>query len=130
MTLPKLETASPTQVRQVALDFAAALKQDQAYLEFINASQRMGVDPGAQIAIQAFQSKQRQLQTQAQNGPISDADQAELERLHKAMLAQPAVADYFQALDGFTLVCQAAADIIYTYTKINIASACGGGCCG
>lgn len=130
MTLPKLETASPTQVRQAAHDFAGALLQDPAYLAFESASQRMGADPQAQSAIQAFQNQQRELQMQAKNGSISQADQAQLERLHQAMLAQPAVGAYFQALDAFTHVCQAAADIIYDYTKLNIASACGGGCCG
>jgi hypothetical protein len=45
-------------------------------------------------------------------------------------MAQPAVSLYFEALDGFTKVCQLAADGIYEYTHLNIASACGGGCCG
>jgi cell fate (sporulation/competence/biofilm development) regulator YlbF (YheA/YmcA/DUF963 family) len=130
MTLTKLETASPTQVRQAAVDFAAALMQEPAYLAFESASQRLSADPEAQSAIQAYQSKQRELQLNAQTNSVSPADQAELERLHKIMLAQPAVGEYFQALDGFTYVCQAAADVIYDYTKLNIASACGGGCCG
>ena len=130
MTLPKLETASPTQVRQTAVDFASALMQEPAYLGFESASQRLSADPVAQSAIQAFQSKQRELQTKAQTNSVGAEDQAELEQLHKTMLAQPAVAEYFQALDGFTRVCQAAADILYDYTKLNIASACGGGCCG
>jgi cell fate (sporulation/competence/biofilm development) regulator YlbF (YheA/YmcA/DUF963 family) len=130
MTLSKLETASPTQVHQAAADFAAALMQEQAYREFEEASQRLGADPQAQSAIQAYQSKQRELQMIAQSGSVSTEDQAELEQLHKTMLAQPAVGEYFKALDGFTRVCQTAADIIYNYTKLNIASACGGGCCG
>jgi cell fate (sporulation/competence/biofilm development) regulator YlbF (YheA/YmcA/DUF963 family) len=130
MTLPKLETASPTQVRQTAVDFASALMQEPSYLEFEEASQRLGADPQAQSAIQAFQNKQRELQMIAQSGSVSAEDQAELEHLHKTMLAQPAVGEYVQALDNFTRVCQAAADILYDYTKLNIASACGGGCCG
>jgi cell fate (sporulation/competence/biofilm development) regulator YlbF (YheA/YmcA/DUF963 family) len=130
MTLPKLETASPTQVRQTAVDFASALMQEPAYLEFEEASQRLSADPVAQSAIQAYQSKQRELQMIAQSGSVSAEDQAELEQLHQTMLAQPAVGEYFQALDDFTRVCQAAADILYDYTKLNIASACGGGCCG
>ena len=130
MTLPKLETASPTQVRQAAADFASALMQEQAYRKFEETSQRLSADPVAQSAIQAFQNKQRELQMIAQTGSVSPTDQAELEQLHKTMLAQPVVGEYFQAVDDFTRVCQTAADILYNYTKLNIASACGGGCCG
>ena len=130
MTLTELETATPAAVQQAAQAFAEALLLDPAFLEFENASQRMGHDPEAQNAIQAFQGKQRELQMIAQSGRLGEADQAELERLHKAMLAQPAVGDYFAALDDFTRICQAAADILYSYTKLNISTACSGGCCG
>lgn len=130
MTLTELETATPAAVQGAAQAFAEALMLDPAYLEFENASQRMGQDPDAQSAIRAFQSKQRELQMMAQAGNLNETDQAELEMLHKAMLAQPAVTDYFSALDDFTRLCQATADILYSYTKLNISTACSGGCCG
>lgn len=130
MTIPTLETASPTQVRQQAQRFADALMASPEYIEFNSASDRLGKDPVAQGAIQAFQAKQRDMQTKAQLNSVTQADQAELEQLHQALMSQPAVSAYFEALDGFTRLCQAAADGIYEYTHLNIASACGGGCCG
>ena len=130
MTIPTLETASPTVVRDAARDFADALMDTPEYKEFHSASDRMGKDPLAQAAIQAFQNKQREMQMMAQLNSVAPEDQSELERLHQAMMAQPAVVTYFMALDSFTKLCQAAADGIYEYTKLNIASACGGGCCG
>jgi cell fate (sporulation/competence/biofilm development) regulator YlbF (YheA/YmcA/DUF963 family) len=130
MTLPSVETATPTQVRQAAQDFSEALLQEPAYLEFEKASQRLEADSQAQSAIQAFQGLQRELQLKSQSGPITDAEQAELERLYKSMRSQRAVVEYTLALDDFTRTCQAAADILFSYTKLNIASACSGGCCG
>jgi cell fate (sporulation/competence/biofilm development) regulator YlbF (YheA/YmcA/DUF963 family) len=130
MTIPTLEKASPTMVRQAAHDFAEALMQDPAYVEFQAASVAMGQDPAAQKAIQTFQAKQSELQMKAQLNSVTPQDQTELEQLHQDLMAQPAVIAYFQTLDGFTRVCQSAADSIYEYTKLNIASACGGGCCG
>jgi cell fate (sporulation/competence/biofilm development) regulator YlbF (YheA/YmcA/DUF963 family) len=130
MTIPELEKVSPTEAHQAAQDFATALMQEQAYLAFEHASQRMGADPQAQAAIQAFQNKQQQLRQIAQAGQGRDDDQAELEHLHKIMRAQTAVVEYYLALDDLTRTCQAAADILYDYTKLNIATACSGGCCG
>jgi cell fate (sporulation/competence/biofilm development) regulator YlbF (YheA/YmcA/DUF963 family) len=130
MTIPTLEKASPTMVRQAAHDFAEALMQDPTYMEFQAASDAMGKDPAAQSAIKTFQAKQSEMQMKAQLNSVTPQDQAELEQLHQVLMAQPAVIAYFQTLEGFTRVCQSAADGIYEYTKLNIASACGGGCCG
>jgi cell fate (sporulation/competence/biofilm development) regulator YlbF (YheA/YmcA/DUF963 family) len=130
MTIPQIEAASPAMVRQTAQRFANALMDSPEYKDFQSASDRMGSDPAAQGAIQAFQAKQRDMQTKAQLNSLTPQDQAELERLHQALMSQPVVSAYFEALDGFTRVCQSAADGIYEYTHLNIASACGGGCCG
>lgn len=130
MTMSQLETASPTLVHQAAQHFAEALMDSPEYKQFQSASDHLGQDALAQQAIQAYQAKQREMQMMAQLNSVTPDDQAELEGLHQALMAQPAVGEYFEALDAFTRVCQSAADGIYQYTHLNIASACGGGCCG
>jgi cell fate (sporulation/competence/biofilm development) regulator YlbF (YheA/YmcA/DUF963 family) len=130
MTIHELETVSTSLAHQAARRFAQALTDSLEYKDFQAASHRLGLDPGAQSAIQAFQAKQRDMQTKAQLNSLMPQDQAELEQLHEALISQPAVGAYYEALDGFTRVCQSAADGIYEYTHLNIASACGGGCCG
>jgi cell fate (sporulation/competence/biofilm development) regulator YlbF (YheA/YmcA/DUF963 family) len=130
VTHNQLEIATPTMVRQAAQRFAQALMDSPQYKDFNSASDRLDKDPIAQQAIQAFQAKQRDMQTKAQLSSVTPDDQVELEQLHQALMAQPAVSAYFEALDGFTRLCQSAADGIYEYTHLNIASACGGGCCG
>lgn len=130
MTLNDLGIASPTLVRQEAQRFALALMDTSEYKAFHSASERMGKDALAQRAIHDYQVKQRDMQSKSQLNAITPADQAEFEQLHRLLMAQPAVSAYFEAMDDFTRVCQAAADEIYEYTHLNIASACGGGCCG
>ena len=78
MTIPTLETASPTTIRQAAHEFAEALMQDPTYMEFQAASNAMGKDPAAQSAIKTFQAKQSEMQTKAQLYWVTPEDQAEL----------------------------------------------------
>jgi cell fate (sporulation/competence/biofilm development) regulator YlbF (YheA/YmcA/DUF963 family) len=87
-------------------------------------------DPAAQQALTDFQDKQQSLQMMQRLNAVNLDDQAELDRLYRAMLAQPTVAAYLQAQTNVTALCQTAANMLSEKIELNFVSACRpSGCC-
>lgn len=126
----EMEVAPVSVVKQAARDFAAALAETEAYRAFEQAARQLQTDPAAQQAVQAFQSKQQSLQMMIMLNAVSQEDRAELERLHQAMLAQPAVASYFKSQGQLTALCQVIGVQLSERIGIDYAAACGVSCCG
>jgi len=129
MLLNELEVAPPAVVKQSARDFAAALAETPQFKAFEEATLRLHGDPDAQRAMDAYQSKHQSLQMMLMLNAVSDADKAELQRLHREFVTQPSIAAYAQAQADLMAVCQAAADWLSEAIGLNFAAVCGPGCC-
>lgn len=127
--LNELEVAPPEVVRQAARDFAVALGETPQYQTFDEAVQRLYADEVAMAALEAFQTKQRSLQTMLMLNAVSDQERAELERLRLAYADRPAVQVFAQAQAELISVCQATADVLSQYIGLNYAASCSSGCC-
>jgi cell fate (sporulation/competence/biofilm development) regulator YlbF (YheA/YmcA/DUF963 family) len=127
--IDELEVAPPAVVRQAAHDFAAALAAAPEFEALDEAAARLRADAAARQAMVAFQEKQRSLQAVLMLGAASVEEQAELERLREAYLAQPAVTAYFQAEEQLRVLCQQVAGTLSAYINFDYVAACGGGCC-
>ncbi len=127
--LNELELAPPEVVRQSARDFATALAETQQFQTFETAVQRMYDDEVAMLALEAYQTKQRSLQTMLMLNAASDQERAELERLRLAYAARPSVEAFAQAQAELTSLCQTTADLLSQYIGLNYAASCGSGCC-
>lgn len=127
--IDELEVAPPAVVRQAAHEFAAALATAPEFEALDEAAAKLRADAAARQAMAAFQEKQRSLQAVLMLGAASVEEQAELERLREAYLAQPAVTAYFQAEEQLRALCQQIAGTLSAYINFDFAAACGGGCC-
>ncbi|HZY45948.1 MAG TPA: YlbF family regulator, partial [Anaerolineae bacterium] len=103
--LNELELASPEVVRQSARGFAVALGETPQYQTFDAAVQRLYADEVAMVALEAYQTLQRSLQTMFILNAVSDHDRAELERLRRAYAARPAVKAFAQAQAELISLC-------------------------
>lgn len=129
LTVDERVQAAPASVRHAIHDFAAALASTGQFAALEAASERLRQDPVAQQAMQAYQTKQQSLQAMLMLNALSPEDQAELERLREAFLAEPAVAAYLQAEGDLRAVCQAAAGVLSEHLSLDFAAACSPGCC-
>jgi cell fate (sporulation/competence/biofilm development) regulator YlbF (YheA/YmcA/DUF963 family) len=127
--LNELELAPPSVARQAAAEFAAALADTTQYKAFEAADERLRHDEAAQQAMEAFQSKQNSLQALLMLNAVSPEEQAELERLRDAFLAEASVVAYLQAEADLRALCQATADALSQDVGLNFAAACASGCC-
>lgn len=127
--LNELELAPASVVKQVARDFAATLAETPQFKVYEEAADRLNQDAEAQRAIEAFETKQQSLQAMLMLNAVSEADQAELQRLKRAFSNLPAVVDYFQAQADLMTLCQTTGDLLSQAIGLNYATACGSGCC-
>lgn len=127
--LNELELASPEVVRQSARDFAVAVGETPQFQAFDDAVQRLYSDEVAMAALEAYQIKQRSLQTMLMLNAVSDQERAELERLRLAYAARPSVVAFAQAQAELTNLCQTTADLLSQYIGLNYAASCSSGCC-
>lgn len=125
----ELEIASPSVVRQAARNFAAALSETPQFKAYEELSMRLRQDKAAQQAIQTHQEKQQSLQTLLMLQAVPPQEAAELERLRKAFLSQPAVAAFLKAQEDLTVLCQSTADLLGQHIGLSFTAACGPGCC-
>lgn len=126
----EFEVATASVVKQAARDFAVALYESEPYQAFVSAANRLEHDPRAQEAIRAFQEKQQSLQMMFMLNAVSAQERAELENLHKQMLAEASVIDYVKAQSTLTFLCQQLAGRLSSRIYLDYASACGASCCG
>ncbi len=129
VALNELELAPPEVVRQAACDFAAVLAETPQFKAYEEAAERLNHDPVAQRAIDAYQAKRESLQAMLMLNAVSEADQAELQRLQNVFSSAPAVMAYAQAQADLMAICQASADGLSEAIGLNYAAACGSGCC-
>ncbi len=129
VALNELELAPLEVVRQSTRDFAAALAETPQFQAYEEAAERLNHDVEAQRVIDAFQAKRQALQAQLLLNAVSEADQAELQRLQDAFSSMPAVMAYAQAQAELMTICQTAADVLSQAVGLNYAAACGSGCC-
>lgn len=129
LILNDLELAPPSVIRQAARDLATALAETPQFKAFEQANERLRYDQAAQRAIEAYQTKQQSLQMLFMLNAVGQDEQAELERLRQAFLAEPAVAAYLQAQEQFAALCQEAADLLSRHIGLSFTAACGPGCC-
>jgi cell fate (sporulation/competence/biofilm development) regulator YlbF (YheA/YmcA/DUF963 family) len=125
----ELELAPASVVKQAARDFAATLVETPQFKIYEEAADRLNRDVEAQRAIEAFETKQQSLQAMLMLNAVSEADQAELQRLQRAFSSLPAVVAYFQAQADLMTLCQATGDLLSQAIGLDYAAACGSGCC-
>ena len=129
MNLNELDVAPPEVVQQAARDFAVALSETPQFKVYEEAAERLNHDGEAQRVIDEFQAKRQALQAQLMLNAVSEADQAELQRLQDIFSSTPAVVAYAQAQADLMTICQAAADRLSEAIGLNYAAACRSGCC-
>jgi len=127
--LNELEIAPREVVLQAARDFAAALAETPQFTTFEDTAEHLHRDEAARRALDAYQSKQQSLQAVLMLNAASDANRAELQRLHAAVVSQPSVAAYAQAQADLMIVCRSMADMLSQAVGLNFAAVCGSGCC-
>ena len=125
----ELEIASPSVVRQAARDFAAALSETPQFKDYEELSIQLRGDTTAQKAIQAYQEKQRSLQTLLMLQAVPSQEQAELERLRQDFLEQPGVKAFLEAQEELIVMCQTASDLLGQHIGLSFTAVCGSGCC-
>jgi cell fate (sporulation/competence/biofilm development) regulator YlbF (YheA/YmcA/DUF963 family) len=116
-------------IHNAARSFAQALAESAEFQAFEQAAGRLQQDEIAQQTIRAYQNKQQSLQMMLMLNAVSPQDQAELERLQKAFLEQPAVAAYLKAQEELNTLCQEAANLLSERIGLSYTAACGPGCC-
>jgi cell fate (sporulation/competence/biofilm development) regulator YlbF (YheA/YmcA/DUF963 family) len=127
-TQTKIEVTE-TQVQAAARAFAQALAESAEFQAFEEAADRLKRDEVAQRALQAFQAKQQSLQMMLMLNAVSAEEQAELERLRQAFLAEPAITAYLEAQEALTAMSQATGQLLSQRIGLSFAAACGPGCC-
>ena len=116
-------------IHNAARSFAQALAESAEFQAFEQAAGRLQQVESAQQTIRAYQNKQQSLQMMLMLNAVSPQDQAELERLQKAFLEQPAVAAYLKAQEELNTLCQEAANLLSERIGLSYTAACGPGCC-
>lgn len=117
------------QVRTAARALAQALAESAEFQAFEEAADRLDRDDTAQRALQAYQAKQQSLQMMLRLNAVSQEEQAELERLRQAFLAEPSIVAYLEAQEALTAMFQATGERLSQRIGLSFAAACGPGCC-
>ena len=125
-----LDLAPRSVVLSVARDFAAALAETPQFIAFEQAADRFRQDQEAQQVTQAYQQKQQALRMVQMLNAVSADEQAELARLHRAVISHPVVQNYFEAQTELAALCQTLGDTLSEAIGLNYAAACGVSCCG
>jgi cell fate (sporulation/competence/biofilm development) regulator YlbF (YheA/YmcA/DUF963 family) len=124
-------SAAEVEALTAAGAFGAALRASPEFTALLAADRTLSADPRATAAIEAFGARQAELRTEAMMGILTVAQRAELERLQKAMLTIPTVADYVAATAAFQSVSRETAVVVSAQIGIDFAANCrSGGCCG
>ncbi len=129
ISISDLEVTPPSVIKQAAHDFAKALAESPAFQRFEAASARLREDSEAQQAMQLYQEKQQSLQAVLLLDAVSEEERAELERLRKVFLDEPAVIDYLEAEANLRTLCQKTAADLSQMIEFDFVAACGTGCC-
>lgn len=124
------ESAWRSDVERAARDLAAALAETPEFTAFEHAYIRFRDDERAQEAMWAYQEQQRALQTLFMLRAVSPEQQAELERLREAWLAEPSAKEYLAAQASLAAVSQAVDEILSEHIGLGFAAACRPSCCG
>ena len=125
----ELELAPPSAVTKAAYDFAAALADTPQFKTLEEAAEQLRHDEAAQHAMEAYQAKQNSLQALLMLNAVSAEEQAELERLRNAFLAEASVIAYFRAEADLQALCQTTASLMSQHIGLDFAAVCGAGCC-
>ena len=125
----EIEIASPSVVKRAARDFAAALAETPQFKAFEQAAERLRQDKAAQQAMGAYQEKQISWRALLILNALRAGQKTELEELHRALVNQPVVQEYFKAQTEFTALCQALGDAVSESIGLNYAASCGVSCC-
>ena len=127
--VPTTEAATGEDASVAARAFAHALGETPEYRAYEETADRLRNDEVAQQVMADFMAKQRSLQMLLRLNAVPAGEQAELERLRKAFLSEPAVAAHLKAQDDFTALCHAAADLLSQRIGLSFTAASGPGCC-
>ncbi|MES0361347.1 MAG: YlbF family regulator [Anaerolineales bacterium] len=129
MTDQTITFTSESEVRQAARDFARVMAESVEFQAFMATTEKLRTDAEAQHTIQAFQQKQRSLQTLQMLNAVSAEDQAELDQLQQAFFSNPTTTAYLQAQENLIAIFQASADLLSQSIGLSFSAACGPGCC-
>jgi cell fate (sporulation/competence/biofilm development) regulator YlbF (YheA/YmcA/DUF963 family) len=109
--------------------FAAALARTLEFQRYEPAAARLEADAAARAAMLALQQRQKSLEALIRLNAASPEEQAELEQLRQAFIAQPAVIAYVQAEASLKAICQSVGDLLSQSIGLDFAAACRTGCC-
>jgi len=113
-----------------ATAFASALSATPEWREWEEAAMRLRADPSAQRASAAYDERRQALRIKLMLQAASAEEKADLERLERALFAQPSVAAYTKAEADLKALCRATADRLSRAIGLDYAASCATGCCG
>ncbi len=131
LVINDFDIAPPEVVQHAAHDFAAALAATPQFKAFEQAAYALEEDKAAQVALQAYQSKQQSLQMMLMLNAVSAEDRDELNRLYQGFAGRSSFQAYVRSEADVRTLCQEAGDLLSRHIGFDFAAACGsGGCCG
>ncbi len=125
---PVMTANSPAASTAVS-SFASALSATTEWLAWEAAAHRLHTDPAAQRASAAYDGRLRELQLDLMLRSVSPENEAQLERLHDALFAEPSVVAYVAAETALKDLCRATADRLSEAIGLDYAGSCAPGCC-
>lgn len=126
----KLKTTTEQELQASIRDFVNALIDSPQYHAFEQTSTVFQKDEDAINALQEYQARARDLQTQQMFNLTSEEEKEDLQRLWMKFTAFPSVKDYFQAQENLQALCRECAGIISEHSGLDYATASGASCCG
>ena len=115
--------------RQSLQSLIALLRETPTYTAFEQAATNLERDKTALQAITAHQAKQQSLRALITLNALDAEDQAELERLERAVYSNATISAYVQAQDHLATLCGEVNDRISDVVGMRFALK-RGGCCG
>jgi cell fate (sporulation/competence/biofilm development) regulator YlbF (YheA/YmcA/DUF963 family) len=124
-----MTTDSPA-ASDATVGFASAVTATPEWLAWEEASMRVRSDSSAQRASAAYDERLRALRLNLMLQAASAEEEADLERLHDALIAEPSVVAYREAEAALKDLCRATAERLSRAIGLDYAASCATGCCG
>lgn len=129
--MPTLTTDGPsTATLEVARRFALDLKDSEAAVAIASAQERLRTATDTQALLEEYRELHRDLGWRARTGVLEEAEADQLAELRSRVESDPAIIALQSAQDVLRTTCQEAGAVLSARVGLDLATACGSGCCG
>lgn len=129
--MPTLTTDGPsTATLKVARRFALELKDSEAALAVASAQERLRAASDTQALLEQYRELHRDLGWRARTGALEAAEADQLTELRGRIESDPSIIALQSAQEELRSTCQEAGAVLSARVGLDLATACGSGCCG